>query len=166
MNPLNKLPSLFLLLLPLLFSCAPRPVESTVEPEVVVVSKPANAMEQSILSYVNKHRQTLGLAPLQLFGMATQQAYLHSKNMALGTTAFGHDGFDQRIQQIKKSFGWVTASAENVAYGQLSAREVVKGWLNSPGHKRNIEGDYRYTGIGYYRDQRGVIYFTQIFLRK
>jgi uncharacterized protein YkwD len=47
----------------------------------------------------------------------------------------------------------------------MSAREVVDGWLKSPGHKRNIEGDFTLTGIGIASDKQGNIYFTQIFSR-
>jgi len=47
----------------------------------------------------------------------------------------------------------------------MTAREVVDGWLHSPGHKRNIEGDFIFTGIGHARDKKGDIYFTQIFSR-
>ena len=99
---------------------------------------------------------------------ATNQAYQHSKNMATGKAGFGHAGFDQRIQAIKNAMGttYMAASAENVAYGQLSAQAVVKGWLNSSGHRRNIEGNYNLTGIGVAKDREGIIYFTQIFLKK
>lgn len=145
----------------LLSSCAPRQAQTDAEPVVHTAS-----MEKDILYYVNRHRESIGKPALTLLSEASLQAYKHSRNMANGKTAFGHDGFDQRMQQIKKSFGWISASAENVAYGQLSAREVVNGWLNSPGHRRNIEGDYRYTGIGFYQNKKGVIYFTQLFLRK
>jgi uncharacterized protein YkwD len=61
---------------------------------------------------------------------------------------------------------YMSASAENVAYGQLSAQAVVKGWINSAPHRKNMEGNYTLTGIGLYKDRKGVIYFTQIFLRK
>jgi uncharacterized protein YkwD len=61
--------------------------------------------------------------------------------------------------------GPITVVAENVASGQMSAREVVDGWLNSPGHRRNIEGNFKLTGIGLARGSRGMIYFTQIFTR-
>ena len=57
-------------------------------------------------------------------------------------------------------------AAENLAYGELSAEAVVKGWINSPGHKKNIEGNYTLTGIGTYQDAKGVIYFTQLFMRQ
>jgi uncharacterized protein YkwD len=72
------------------------------------------------------------------------------------------------VQNIKKAMGtsFMAASAENVAYGQLSAKAVVDGWLKSAPHKKNIEGNYNLTGIGLAKDRKGVIYFTQIFLRK
>jgi uncharacterized protein YkwD len=57
------------------------------------------------------------------------------------------------------------AVAENVAFGSSTAKEVVDGWLNSPGHKKNIEGNYKLTGIGVARDQQAKLYFTQIFAR-
>jgi uncharacterized protein YkwD len=47
----------------------------------------------------------------------------------------------------------------------MGAREVVDGWLNSPGHRRNIEGDFRLTGIGIAKRSDGMVYFTQIFIR-
>ena len=52
------------------------------------------------------------------------------------------------------------------AMGILSAGEVVNMWLNSPGHKRNIEGNFTLTGIGIAEADNGYLYFTQIFLRK
>lgn len=163
--------NLFLLpaMLVLFLSCAPRPVEQSAEP-VKKVKEPGvsymTSMDMDILRYINHHRQALGLPVLETLAAATEQAYSHSRNMATGRTAFSHDGFDERIQQIRKNFGFISASAENVAYGQLTAKEVVDGWLRSPGHKRNIEGDYRYTGIGSYRNKKGILYFTQIFLRR
>jgi len=54
---------------------------------------------------------------------------------------------------------------ENVAFGNLSARAVVNDWLKSPGHKRNIEGNYKFTGIGVTRNMQNQIYFTQIFAK-
>ena len=108
----------------------------------------------------------MGKEPLQMLDAASKQAYKHSYNMATGKTAFSHNGFDQRIYAIGQSIGRSSASAENVAYGNLTARGVVDVWLNSPGHKKNIEGNYNLTGIGVSKDRQGILYFTQIFLRK
>ena len=149
-----------------ILSCSPK-LSPTISPANIPPEKVAigDNMEGSIVRYVNDHRRSLGLPSLEMNGEANRQAYQHSKDMANRKTGFGHEGFDQRMQVIKQKTGWITASAENVAYGQLSAKEVVKGWLNSPGHKKNIEGDYRFTGVGIYKDSKGIIFFTQIFFR-
>ena len=57
-----------------------------------------------------------------------------------------------------------TSGAENVAYGAETAEEVVRMWLKSPGHKKNIEGKYNYTGIGIARGRNGQLYYTQLFI--
>ncbi|MEO8173523.1 MAG: CAP domain-containing protein [Sediminibacterium sp.] len=162
MKPFFTLLCLFALL-----SCTPKftPTETVPTGDN---TEAAGNMEESILRYINAHRRSKGLGTLQMSNVASAQAYQHSKNMATGKTGFGHDGFDQRVQAIKQAMGvtYMSASAENVAYGQLSAQAVVKGWLNSAPHKKNIEGNYTLTGIGIYKDRKGIIYFTQIFLRK
>ncbi|MCW3088425.1 MAG: hypothetical protein JWQ78_1811 [Sediminibacterium sp.] len=124
------------------------------------------SLDNSILANVNAHRRSMGLQSLQMLPAASSQAYIHSRNMATGRTGFGHDGFSQRIAAIEKTLGRSSASAENVAYGSLSAKGVFDVWLNSPSHRKNMEGNYNLTGIGTYKDSRGTTYFTQIFLRR
>jgi uncharacterized protein YkwD len=89
----------------------------------------------------------------------------HSRDMLSGKSPFGHDGFRERIDVIREKLGTIHVAAENVASGPMSAREVVDGWLHSPGHRRNIEGDFRLTGIGLAFGANGMIYFTQIFMK-
>ncbi len=125
-----------------------------------------STLNEDILRLVNEHRKAIGKAPLQMIDVASAQAAQHSINMMKGRTPFGHEGFDDRVAAVKKSIGFISAAAENVAYGQMSAEEVVNGWLHSPGHKRNIEGDYNLTGIGFSQNSDGVIYFTQVFVLK
>ena len=86
----------------------------------------------------------------------------HSTDMA-NTNSMNHDGFTERASNIFSKFGGSSA-AENVAYGQTSAKQVVTDWLNSPGHRTNIEGDFVYTGISVVKNSKGVNYFTQIFI--
>lgn len=123
-------------------------------------------MEEGILANINAYRRSKGLAELQVTGSANRQAAEHSRNMATGAVSFGHDGFQQRVTNIVNVIGRVSASAENVAFGQQTARQVVDGWLKSSGHRRNIEGNYNLTGIGVYSASNGNMYFTQIFLKK
>lgn len=123
-------------------------------------------MAKDILYYINQHRASIGLSKLELSPAATEQAVKHSEDMANGSLPFGHDGFEDRMNAIMSKVGRLSESAENVAAGAMSAREVVDGWLKSQGHKENIEGDYKYTGIGLAKASDGHIYFTQIFYRQ
>jgi len=55
---------------------------------------------------------------------------------------------------------------ENVAYGFTSGRAVVRGWMDSPGHRANIlQPRYRLMGIGA-RKGGGQWYVAQVFGRK
>lgn len=56
---------------------------------------------------------------------------------------------------------------ENIAQGYPTPEDVVQGWMDSPGHCRNIlDGEYGVIGIGYYLDDAqayGGAYWTQNF---
>ena len=123
-------------------------------------------MEKDIFFYINEYRGSLGLGALQMLKEATTEAVNHSAEMANKTSAFGHDGFDARIDNIQLKIGFVYGAAENVAYGKLSAKEVVDMWINSPAHKVNIVGNYGFTGIGVVKDKTGLPFYTQLFIRK
>jgi uncharacterized protein YkwD len=86
--------------------------------------------------------------------------------MASGAVAFGHTGFQTRIQTLAQTISFNSA-AENVAANWGSsdpAATAVSGWLNSAGHLANIAGNYRLTGIGVAKSSSGQVYLTQIFL--
>jgi uncharacterized protein YkwD len=83
--------------------------------------------------------------------------------MAAGATAFGHDGFEQRVAAIGQTIAWSNAG-ENVAL-DYSAAGAVEAWIGSPGHRANIEGQYDVTGVGVATGRNGSMYFTQIFIK-
>ncbi|HLK31116.1 MAG TPA: CAP domain-containing protein [Puia sp.] len=124
-----------------------------------------NKIENEIFVYINLHRKSVGLKPLQLNEVESSAAAKHSNNMASGKVSFGHAGFQKRIKNISNQLGNIEASAENVAEGTMNAKEVVNVWLQSPEHKKNIEGDYTLTGIGVVKSKKGVTYFTEIFTK-
>ena len=121
-------------------------------------------MATEILKYVNEHRTGMGLNPLRMNGIITAAAIKHSRDMATKKIPFGHDGFNERMENLSKQLKPSYSFAENVGNGKLNAKEVVEMWLNSPGHKKNIEDDYNITGIGIVKGVDGNLYFTQIFL--
>ena len=126
----------------------------------------AAALELYVHELVNGHRATLGLKPLALIPEISDIARVHSRDMATGRVAFSHVGFDGRGAEISKSIPYRTF-AENVAmnYGlRTPGATAVSGWLQSPGHRRNIEGSFDLTGIGIVRSEDGTYFFTQLFM--
>ena len=123
------------------------------------------ALEDSVFQQINSYRATQNLPSLLRNSAMDTQARTHSQNMASGKVAFGHDGFVQRVQATRLLY---ISAAENVAYNrgyQDPAKQAVEGWLNSAGHLKNIKGQYNLTGIGVASNNKGEIYFTQIFIR-
>ncbi|NSL87468.1 CAP domain-containing protein [Chitinophaga sp. Mgbs1] len=125
----------------------------------------AGNLDEQILYYTNKFRASKGLKPLQLEESVSQQARRHSRDMANGSTGFGHEGFEARVANVSKKLGRVGAAAENVAYGTLDAEAVVDGWIKSPGHRKNMLGDYNLIGIGTAGKGR-ITFFTQVFIKQ
>ena len=124
-------------------------------------------IEEDILFYTNKYRKQKGKPALQLHPSVSKQAQQHSNNMASGKSSFGHDGFKNRTSIIRREIGSFSNAAENVAYGKLSAEEVVQLWIKSATHRKNLLGDYQYLGVGVADNKKKSIrYFTQILIRK
>jgi uncharacterized protein YkwD len=119
-----------------------------------------------VVTLTNAHRATLGLASLAPSTTLTNAATWKAAHMAY-YDYFSHDdphsparSWDQRIRDC----GYEGGAGENIAYGYRTAQDVLKGWLNSPGHRQNIENDdYRVLGVGAAVNDDGSIYWVQNF---
>ncbi|MBD6618364.1 CAP domain-containing protein [Komarekiella sp. 'clone 1'] len=123
------------------------------------------ALEKSVFDQINRYRAAKGLPKLTLNANITKQARIHSQNMANGKVPFSHQGFERRVKAIPLIYN---SAAENVAFNQgysNPAAEAVTGWVDSPGHLKNLKGNYNITGIGVAANQQGEVYLTQIFIR-
>ncbi len=89
----------------------------------------------------------------------------HSEDMASGRRSFGHGGLNERAVKVKRIIRPYHSIAENIAYGAKDGKEAVAIWKNSKGHRENLLGNYKYIGIGTARNRRGVIYYTQLFVK-
>ena len=145
---------IFLLILFFSISCE----EDSVSPNK---ENPLNSIEAEVHRLINLHRVSVGLAELEWNETIAEQCRNHSLEMANAHT-INHDGFYDRVNKIKETIPWNWAG-ENVAYN-YSAQGAVTAWLNSPGHKSNIESNSNFTGVGVAYDG-STIYFTQIFIR-
>jgi uncharacterized protein YkwD len=122
-------------------------------------------LEKSTFDLVNNYRKSKDLPPLKLDPKISDACREHSQDMASGKMKLGHDGFDERVDGLKISY---SSAAENVAWNYNHpdpAVEALQDWIKSTGHRKNMEGDFKLTGIGIARDPRGGYYFTQIFIK-
>ena len=88
--------------------------------------------------------------------------------MGEGLVPFGHKGFNERVNQFNFTY---YKACENVfmcqGYSENSiADNAVNGWINSPGHRKNLLSDTNYCAIATYRTPSGAYYLTQMFARK
>ncbi len=133
-------------------------------------------MEQLILRYTNKERKQHGLQPLTSSRALRLLARSQSRNMC-STGHFQHESdsfpkgwrrFGERLRVVRLRFG-----GENIAYRTFSgepdrwARAIIKGWMNSPEHRRNILGpQYRFVGVGVAPCTNRIVYAGQVFSSK
>lgn len=79
-------------------------------------------------------------------------ARLHAKDMGV-QDYFDHDSLDGRSMADRVNetgYRW-SSIGENIAVGQRSPEQVVQGWLDSPGHCRNMMApQFKELGVGYY----------------
>lgn len=124
----------------------------------------ALSVSEEILQLVNNHRASIDKVRLNTNDLATQLAEEHTYYM-IAQNDISHDNFNDRSDRLFDEEN-ATRTGENVAYGQASAKDVMDAWLNSSGHRANIEGDFTHIGIGVKKNDTGRYYFTQIFLKK
>jgi len=122
------------------------------------------SMESEILDDINNYREGVGMQALSRADEVTYQADDHTVYMT-SNEVVNHDNFNVRYDNLVSGVG-AKAVAENVAFGYGNADAVVKAWIDSEGHRINIEGDFTHFGISVDKDKNGKNYFTNIFMRR
>jgi uncharacterized protein YkwD len=133
--------------------------------------------EQIILEMTNAERAKEKLPPLAPNSVLIQIARGHSANMAMkGEMQHVLDGKTPAQRTLAGGYDYRRV-AENIAefeYGRppedknktdlTALKEVMKGWMESPEHRKNILGrGYEEVGLGIGRTDKGKLYFTQLF---
>ena len=123
-----------------------------------------SSVEMEVVNLVNIERQKNGLAPLQYSSELSNVARVKSQDMAQ-KNYFSHNSptYGDPFSMMK-SFGIKYRTAgENIAKGYSSAQSVMKGWMNSSGHRANIlNPSFGKIGVGYV-NINGTTYWTQMF---
>lgn len=118
----------------------------------VALTLPLNVDQKwrdEVLFRTNTERLKEGLEALTSCGNLHIAAQAHAVAM-LEQNFFEHDnpftGDDPSSRAVKAGYG--SGAGENIAMGYRSPKQVVLGWMNSPGHRENILGNYKHLGIG------------------
>lgn len=105
--------------------------------------------EWDVLRLTNIERAKADLPLLVTFDAVQNAAAVRAGEVV---SVFGHtrpDGSNPNTALDEQDYSY-TAFAENIAFGQISAEEVVKDWMDSPGHRANIlRKTLRHLGVGY-----------------
>lgn len=145
------------------------PTEPVVKPtEPAAPAQPESAefntaYEAEVLRLVNIERAKNGLSPLTMDDGAVKVAHLRAKEIVQNFSHTRPDGSSCFTAANAFGVSYRTAG-ENIAYGYATPEQVVNGWMNSDGHRKNIlSASFTKIGIGCY-ESRGVLYWSQFFI--
>ncbi|WP_226658396.1 SafA/ExsA family spore coat assembly protein [Pseudalkalibacillus hwajinpoensis] len=121
-----------------------------------------------VMELTNKERAKNGLSPLTWNWQVARVARYKSSDMR-DKNYFSHQSptYGSPFSMLE-NFGVSYRSAgENIAAGQATPEEVVKAWMNSEGHRKNIlNPGYTQIGVGYVTGGSYGYYWTQMFISK
>ena len=119
-----------------------------------------NPITAALSAAHNAEREKEGRAPLKFSEKLTQAAAAHARDMAL-QQKLDHTGSDKSTsaERIKRTGYAYIVVGENIANGQQTVAEVMAVWMNSPGHRENILGDFTEMGAHCAADVEGEYYW-------
>ncbi len=135
--------------------------------KITIPTVTTTAQENEVIRLVNVERARAGLQTLSSNWQLCRVARYKSADMA-NRGYFSHTSPTYGTPfQMMENFGLrFTAAGENIAYGQSTPAQVMRDWMNSPGHRNNIlSGSFSQIGVGLAKSSSGVYYWTQQFIR-
>jgi uncharacterized protein YkwD len=120
--------------------------------------------ETAVLVIVNAERAKAGCKALTVNSKLAAAARKHSADM-LARHYFSHttpDGVTFSVRIDAEGYRW-SGVGENIAAGQRTPTDVMRAWMNSPGHRANILNcQFRNLGVGMVQNGRSPVW-TQDF---
>ncbi|MEY2456347.1 MAG: hypothetical protein QOK06_1441, partial [Acidimicrobiaceae bacterium] len=118
--------------------------------------------EFSQFDLTNQSRSQNGLGALQYDAAASDVARAWAVQMSAAGTLSHNGNLASQIGSLVTN-DW-TRIGENVGYGQ-STTNLENAFMNSPGHRANILGDFNRVGIGSVRDASGTLWVVVDFVK-
>lgn len=120
-------------------------------------------LTQQVLAEVNAYRKSINLSELISNDDLLLLGIQHNEYQ-ISQGKISHDQAPDRFCSIFSKV-FVKSFAENTASGFTTAESVVQGLLDSPGHKKNIVGDFNAMSTSVVINKDGVHFYTQIFIK-
>ncbi|MBA2811060.1 TerD family protein [Streptomyces sp. KM273126] len=118
-----------------------------------------------VIALTNAERVSAGLRPLADDPLLASAAQAHSADM-VARAFYSHTCPDGGEPWHRAATAGSTRRTigENIACGQRSPAEVVRGWMDSPGHRANVlKPGFTHIGIGFVGGGAAGTYWTQLF---
>lgn len=139
-------------------------IENNAPLETLITTYTYNDSELETMQLINDYRVRLGLNALQKINHISYKCQEHN-NYMIANNVVNHNNFSARSENIMNVLG-AKKVAENVAFNYKTSEAVLQAWLESPGHKENIEGNFTHFGLAVTTDPAtGKKYYTNIFVR-
>ena len=124
-------------------------------------------LEDEVIRLVNIERARYGLPALEKNWRVADIARTKARDM-IDNKYFAHNSpvYGSPFNMMENFGLKFSSGAENIATGQKSAAEVMKAWMNSPGHRANIlSRTVTEIGVGAAKAANGTLYFIQLFIK-
>ncbi|MFC4476254.1 CAP domain-containing protein [Flavobacterium chungangensis] len=139
-------------------------LETSTPTETLVANYTYNDTEIETMRLINEYRLSIGLNSLERINHISYKCEEHNKYM-IQNNVVDHNDFVARSTNMTNVLG-AKRVGENVAYNYKTPEAAVRAWLDSPGHKENIVGDYTHFGLSVTTDPAtGKKYYTNIFVK-
>lgn len=133
---------------------------------VVVPAAPSShamstrTFDQRLHQQTNSARTARDVKPLR-FGSCLNRYAQRQANRMAQQRRMHHQNLSVVLKRCK-----ARAVGENVATGFRTPKSNIRGWLNSPGHRRTmLSRSYTRLGVGVAKDSSGRTYTVQVFGR-
>ncbi len=106
------------------------------------------ALRAEVIETHNRIRAEAKLPPFSVSPRLQAAAEAHAKDMAAqGKMAHtGSDGSTVGVRVKAQQYRYFRVG-ENIAHGRFTTPRLMKGWMDSPPHKRNILGSFSQIGV-------------------
>lgn len=128
---------------------------------------PPDEIKAKLLQLINKERTNRNIPILLVDDKLNNAAQKHTDYMIKNNKLTHNQPGNELAKRISaEGYNW-RAIAENIAQGYPTPETVVKGWMQSQGHRDNILNPrYKDVGFGYGKDDNNYWWWTTVFAAK